>query len=105
MLVESPAQNPKAYFVAGAKNAQADVAAAVNLAQLQRALLNGLNYANMHLYAPGLLDQIANRARLIQWRQAIAAFLGAPPGFAAGPQITALANHVTASLNAVTPGP
>jgi hypothetical protein len=105
ILVEPPVQTGMQYFVANSKNSQAAVGGAANLSQLQPALLNGLNYANMHLHAPGLLDQIANRARLIAWRQQVANYLGNPPGFAAGPQITALANHVAASLNAVTPGP
>jgi hypothetical protein len=104
MLVEPPAQTGMQYFNAGSKNGHAAVGAAANLAQLQGALVDGLNYANMHLHAPGLPDQIANRARLLAWRQQVANYLANPPGFAAGPQITALANHVAASLNAVTPG-
>ena len=103
ILVEPATQAGMQYFNAG-KNNHAAVGAAANLAQLQLALLDGLNYANMHLYATNPLDRVANRTRLLAWRQAVANYLGNPPGFAAGPQITALANHVSASLNAVTPG-
>jgi len=105
ILVEPPTQAGMQYFNPGSKNNHATVGAAANLGQLQVALLDGLNYANMHLHATNPLDRIANRTRLLAWRQAVANYLGHPPGFAAGPQIFALATHVSTSLNAVTPGP
>jgi len=98
MLVEPSARAGMQYFVAGSKNTQASIAAAANLPTLQRALLDGLNYANMHLHAQSYTDRIADRTRLTAWRQPVAQFLGNPPGFAAGPQINALATHVANSL-------
>ncbi len=93
------------YYAANAKNAHADVMAAANLGDLQTALLKGLNYANMHLYAPALTDRIADKTRLGLWRQGVAQLLANPPAFAAGPRITALAQHVSASLGQVTASP
>ncbi len=104
-VVEPVHQTPMQYYVPGSKNTQASIAAAADLTALQRALLNGLNYANMHLHAPGLTDRIADKARLQGWQQAVAQLLAAPPAFAAGPQITALALHVANSLAQVTTTP
>ena len=69
MLVEPPAQSGLQDFNAGPKNGHAAIGTAASLAQLQGALIDGLNYANMHLHAPGLLDQIADRIRFLAWRQ------------------------------------
>jgi hypothetical protein len=103
-VVEPTQQQPMAYYVAGGKDTHAGVMAAGTIPALQRALLNGLNYANMHLYAPALNDRIASHARMQAWRQALAQLLANPPAFA-DPPTMALAQHVSACLGQVTTMP
>jgi hypothetical protein len=85
------------YFVAGSKNTHGAVAAAGDIQQLQRALLNALNYATVHRYATSLADEFADRTRLHNWRNAVANLLGAPPAFI-DQTTTALANYVAGQL-------
>ena len=88
------------YFVAGSKNSHAAVAAAVDNATLQRALLDGLNYAGMHLYATSLTNEYADRNRRTAWRNAVANLLAAPPAWLDA--ITrSLAQYVGAALTQV----
>jgi hypothetical protein len=103
-VVEPAQQQPMAYYVPGGKDTQATVMAAGTIPALQRALLNGLNYANMHLYAPAVTDRVASKARMQAWRQAVAQRLAAPPPFA-DPPTMALAQHVSAALAQVTTMP
>jgi hypothetical protein len=80
-LVEPTQPNGLRYFVAGSKNAHAAIGAAGALSQLQRALINGLNYAIVHRHATSLTDEFADPTRLQNWRAAVANLLagcGAP---------------------------
>jgi hypothetical protein len=103
-VVQPVQQQPMTYYIPGGKDTQATVMAAGTIPALQRALLNGLNYANMHLYAPAPTDRVANKARIQAWRQALAQRLAAPPAFADAPTM-ALAQHVSAALAQVTAMP
>jgi hypothetical protein len=103
-VVKPVHQLPMTYYVAGGKDTQATVLAAGTILTLQRALLNGLNYANMHLYAPAATDRVANKARIQAWRQAVTQLLAAPPAFADAPTM-ALAQRVSAALAQVTAMP
>jgi hypothetical protein len=101
-LVEPRQRQAMQYFVPNSKNMYAAVSAAAMLPALQRALLNGLNYANVHRHSPVPIDRVADRTRLGHWRNEVNMVLNNPPPFAAGPQPTALAQHVYASLADVT---
>ena len=101
-MVQGTATNPLRYFVPGSKNNHGAVAAATTLLELQRALLNGLNYATVHLYAPVAADRTADKTRLRAWRDAVAQLLANPPGFASTAPTTALARHVADALSRVT---
>ncbi|CAI7974199.1 conserved hypothetical protein [Frankia sp. Hr75.2] len=113
MVVEPSGRAGLHYFVAGSKDGAAAVAGpggagAGNQNAFERALLNGLNYANVHLYAPAGPGRLADKARLAAWRAAVNPMVAGPlPPFTAGAavQTQALVNHVAASLNAVTPNP
>lgn len=104
-VVQATQQTPMRYYNAGGKDHQADVMAANNVPDLQEALLKGLNYANMHLYAASATDRLANRTRIMAWRQALTQRLTPPaPGFADAATM-ALAQHVSTALNQVSPMP
>jgi hypothetical protein len=104
-VVQPTQQTPMAYYVVGGKDAQAGVMAAGTIPALQRALLNGLNYASMHLYASAPNERIANRARILAWRQALAQRLAPPAPAFADAATMALALHVSTALNQVTAMP
>ncbi|CAO5252200.1 hypothetical protein [Frankia sp. AgKG'84/4] len=93
------------YFVQDSKDSHGDVGTATSVGELQRALLKGLNYANRHLYPTAGPDG-ARKARIQAWRARVTPLtVGALPayvGAAHAVQTRALANHVCASLNAVT---
>ncbi|MFF3749514.1 hypothetical protein ACFYYH_03480 [Streptomyces sp. NPDC002018] len=88
------------YFTAGSKNNHADVAAATNDLELQKALCDGLNYANVHLYAASTLDEFADRGRRANWLNGINAVLAAPPAWST-PTTRAFAQYVRSALNNV----
>ncbi|MFE9427558.1 hypothetical protein ACFYNO_31825 [Kitasatospora sp. NPDC006697] len=100
-VVEPHGLNGLRYFSAGAKDNQAAVAAAANNRALQAALLQGLNYATVHLNASVIRDQYADKARLAAWIAALNARLTDPlPGWISGTS-RSLAMHVHAELSRV----
>jgi hypothetical protein len=99
--VVAAGNNPLRYFVAGSKNDHGAVAGATDLVSLHRALLNGLNYATVHLYAAAPADRTADRTRLRRWREAVQQVLDAPPPLAAAATTTVLARYVKAQLDRV----
>ncbi|MFG2720052.1 hypothetical protein ACGFW5_17405 [Streptomyces sp. NPDC048416] len=104
LVVEAASPPGLRYFVAGSKNNQADVTGAAHDQDAQEALCQGLNYANMHLYADGLAAQFADRGRRNAWINAITARLAAPPAWLT-PTTTAFAQHVLNALNHVSVPP
>jgi hypothetical protein len=104
VVVQPDAPTGLRYFTPGSKNNHAAVAGAVNDLALQQALLDGLNYATVHVYATKLADGYADRGRRTSWINAVTALLAAPPGWIT-PATASLAQHVSTALAAVTPLP
>jgi len=88
------------YFIPGSKTNHAAVAAAIDNAGLRIALLDGLNYANIHLYAEKLVDEYADKGRRNSWRAEVAAILAHAPAWIDA-VTTSLAQHVNTALLAV----
>ncbi|MFJ7242701.1 hypothetical protein ACIQWB_37035 [Streptomyces olivaceus] len=104
LVVQPDGARPLTYFINGSKNQHAAVAAATNEIELQRALLNGLNYATVHLYATSLTTEYADRDRRAAWIAQLDNLLLARPGWATPPTFS-LAEHVRTALNAVKTPP
>jgi hypothetical protein len=100
VLVEPDGLAGLRYFVAGSKNNHADIGGAVDDLGLQQALCEGLNYANVHLYAASALDEFADRGRRAAWLNEIIALQAAPPAWV-NPTTLSFAQHVRAALNNV----
>lgn len=89
------------YFAVRSKDHHAAVAAAGTDAALQQALLDGLNYATVHLYATGIRDQYAVKARLASWIAAVNGFLAGPAPAWLSTTTQALAWHISGALGQV----
>ncbi|MFC4036445.1 hypothetical protein ACFO3J_34155 [Streptomyces polygonati] len=100
VLVEPDGLAGLRYFTPGSKANHLAVGAATDNASLQVALLDGLNYATMHLYAEKLADEYADKTRRNNWRAEVAAVLAAPPLWIDA-VTTSLAQHVNTALLAV----
>ncbi|GLU48256.1 hypothetical protein [Nocardiopsis ansamitocini] len=100
VVVQADGPTGLQYFTPGSKDNHATIAGAANDLALQKALIEGLNYATVHLYATSLAEEYADRNRRTAWIGAVAALVAAPPAWAA-PTTLSLARHVNAALTAV----
>lgn len=100
LVVEAAAPLGLRYFAPGSKDNHADLAAAADDQGVRKTLCEGLNYANVHLYADSLAHRFADRDRRDAWVNEINAVLAAPPAWLS-PTTVVFARHVLDALNRV----
>ncbi|MGW2395882.1 hypothetical protein ACWCYY_04955 [Kitasatospora sp. NPDC001664] len=103
MVVEPEGVRGLANWVPAEKSNSAAVGTAATNAALTTALLNGLNYANVHIYAAELVAEYADPNRRIGWIQELNARIAAPPAWL-DDETRALLQHVRNEMVKVKSG-
>ncbi|MGW4650934.1 hypothetical protein [Kitasatospora sp. NPDC004289] len=103
MVVEPEGVRGLANWVPAEKSNSAAVGTAATNTALTTALLNGLNYANVHIYAAELVAEYADPNRRIGWIQELNARIAAPPAWL-DDETRALLQHVRNEMVKVKSG-